>query len=158
MEERDFELPSSVLGLVEARNSIRNRYSKFGLKFTLDGNLVGDLGEAIAAEIFGLTLDPRSAEGTDGVAPNGWTVQVKASGTGRGPAFRNTKLTAKHLLFFALDFDNRSGKVLYNGPEEPVRALLLAQATWTGQRQISVRQMSLLDAAVSTEERLKRTD
>jgi hypothetical protein len=156
MNDRVFSLPESVLGLVEARNALRARYSSSALKFTFDGNLVGDLGEAIAAELFGLTLDQRSSEGTDGIARNGWTVQVKATGTGRGPAFRKTNLTAKHLLFFMLDFENRIGKVVYNGPEEPVRSILLAYSNWTGQRQVSLRQMSLLDSLVTPEERLER--
>ena len=156
MNDRSFRLPESVLALVEARNAIRNRYASLDLKFTFDGNLVGDLGEAIASELFGIRLDSRSKEGTDGVAPNGWTVQVKASGTGRGPAFRNTKLTAKHLLFFTLDFEARRGVIVYNGPEEVVRALLLANANWTGQRQIPIRKMSLLDLQVEAKDRLPR--
>lgn len=156
MDERIFELPEPVRQLVEARDLIRKRYSSFGLKFTLDGNLVGDLGEAIAAELFGLKLDPRSAEGTDGTAPNGRTVQVKSSGTGRGPAFRNTELCASHLLFFSLDFESRIGRVVYNGPEEPVRATLLTNSNWTGQRQISLSRMILLDSSVREEDRLPR--
>jgi hypothetical protein len=156
MNSRLFELPESVLPLVEARNAIRSRYSAFGLKFTLDGNLVGDLGEAIAAELFGLRLDPRSTEGTDAVAKNGTTVQVKASGTGRGPAFRNTTLRAQHLLFLRLDFERLVGEVVFNGPEEPVRAILLARNSWTGQRSLSLAQMRALDLAVDESARLQR--
>jgi hypothetical protein len=158
MNSNEFELPETLRGLVAARNALKDRYISSGLTFTLDGNLVGDLGEAIAAELFGLRLDTRSVEGTDGTAPNGWSVQVKASGTGRGPAFRNTRLAARHLLFFGLDFENLKGQVIYNGPEEPIRAILLQKATWTGQRQLSVSLIKKLDLGVASHERLARVD
>ncbi len=76
-----FELPTQVRPLFEARNALKQRYASVDLHFTLDGNLVGDLGEAVAAELFGLRLTGRSNEGVDGFAPDGRSVQVKASGT-----------------------------------------------------------------------------
>ena len=74
------------------REVLRKRGGDVQLEFTLDGNLVGDLGEAIAVELFGIRLvEAKSTEGIDGCAPDGsTTVQVKATGTGRGPAFRRT--------------------------------------------------------------------
>ena len=105
---RTFPLPPLVTDLVNARNRIRSHYqsmleAKGGtaqLHFTFDGNLVGDIGEALAAELFGIRLvDEKSTEGIDGYAPDGRTVQVKATGTGRGPAFRQTQMRADHLLF-----------------------------------------------------------
>ena len=76
----EFDLPPAIADLVAARNKLRAHYASAGLKFTLDGNLVGDLGEAIAVELFGLQLvEARSTAGIDGRAPDGRTVQVKAS-------------------------------------------------------------------------------
>ncbi|MCL6286190.1 hypothetical protein M3P21_22105 [Ruegeria sp. 2012CJ41-6] len=121
-----FELPSAIRELVEARDNVRDYYcqrmKEFGsdvaLSFTLDGNLVGDIGEAISVELFGIRLDDtRATEGIDGVAPDGRTVQVKATGTGRGPVFRPTAIRAEHLLFFELDFKKFRGSVVFNGPE-----------------------------------------
>ena len=51
-----FKLPPAIATLVDARNSVREHYetvlrsqgSNVELKFTLDGNLVGYFGEAIA--------------------------------------------------------------------------------------------------------------
>jgi hypothetical protein len=103
-----FVLPPAIAELVTARNKVRDHYqamleAKGGtakLHFTLDGNLVGDIGEALAADIFGIRLvDTKSTEGIDGYAPDGRTVQVKATGTCRGPAFRQTQTRADHLLF-----------------------------------------------------------
>jgi hypothetical protein len=98
----DFALPPVITGLVAARNRLRAHYGSVGLRFTFDGNLVGDIGEALAAELFSIKLISRGGTGIDGHAPDGRSVQVKATGTGRGPVFRNVDTRADHLLFFEL--------------------------------------------------------
>ena len=147
-----FELPSQVRPLIDARNALKARYSSVDLHFTLDGNLVGDFGEAVAAELFGLRLTGRSNEGIDGYAADGRSVQVKASGTFRGAAFRPVETHADHLLFFHFDYDNCRGEVVYNGPEKQVKALL--PPVWVGQRCISAAALRRLNAAVPDEARL----
>ena len=144
-----FALPPAIRDLVNARNKVREYYldaltrqgSGVALKFTLDGNLVGDIGEAMAVELFGVRLVETSAtEGIDGFEPQGnRTVQVKATGTGRGPAFRQTEMRADHLLFFDLDFENASGTVLFNGPEH--YAFDLLRKPFSGQRSLSRNQI-----------------
>jgi len=42
--------------LLKITQSLRDRYSHLNKKFTLDGKLVGDIGEVLAAEKYGLTL------------------------------------------------------------------------------------------------------
>jgi len=160
-----FPLPSAIAVLLEARNSIRAHYqdllrkqgSQVELRFTLDGNLVGDIGEAIAAELFGVKLvETKSTEGIDGYAPDGRTVQVKATGTKRGPAFRRTERRADHLLFFCLDFESATGTVAYNGPEHHVTRYLPQDQK--DQRMVSRPQIRAADQLVSAEERLPRID
>lgn len=148
-----FQLPSAIADLVAARNRLREHYEAVGLEFTLDGNLVGDLGEAIAAEIFGITLVPaRSTTGIDGYAPDGRTVQVKATGRGRGPAFRLVETKADHLLFFDLDFEVGTGTVVFNGPEYIATAAL--PNMFVGQRSLTPLQIRAADARVRPEDRL----
>ena len=160
-----FQLPPAITALLEARNAVRTHYqemlrkqsSQVDLKFTLDGNLVGDIGEAIAVELFGVKLvETKSTEGIDGYAPDGRTVQVKATGTKRGAAFRKTETRADHLLFFCLDFENAIGTVAYNGPETHVTRYL--PENQTGQLMISRPQIRAADALVNAEERLSRID
>ncbi|NVJ98701.1 MAG: hypothetical protein HWE25_11145 [Alphaproteobacteria bacterium] len=144
-----FDLPDSIARLVIARNQLRNHYinilrereSSVNLRFTLDGNLIGDLGEALAVELFGIQLvNAKSVEGYDGYIPGTQkTVQVKATGTGRGPAFRNTKTHADYLLFFDLDMENAKGSVVYNGPERYARAKL--RQPFEGQRSLTAKQI-----------------
>ena len=157
-----FQLPPQIRDLLEARNRLRRHYhgilnqqgSNAELSFTLDGNLVGDIGEAIAVELFGVKLvEAKSFEGIDGFAPDGkTTVQVKATGTGRGPAFRQTETRAHHLLFFDLDFENLVGEVVFNGPEHFAVAKL--PSVFSGQRSLTRRQIRVADTLVPDDQRL----
>lgn len=108
--ESCFDLPPVIEPLVASRSALRRHYGHPDLKFTFDGNLVGDIGEAIAIELFGLTLTERCREGFDGLVGTR-TVQVKATGTARGPAFRKVETEADHLLFFSarLSMSARAG-------------------------------------------------
>jgi hypothetical protein len=69
------KLPIEVRNLVKARDALRDLYVKNGvvrLAFALDGNLVGDLGEAVAAKLFDLTLADRPGfKAVDATAPDG---------------------------------------------------------------------------------------
>ena len=152
----NFNLPPIVGDLVNARNMLREHYSDSGLKFTLDGNLVGDLGEAIAVELFGIRLSEGNGEGWDGLAPDGRTVQVKATGTGRGPVFRDIEMRADHLLFFDLNFDDLKGMIIFNGPE--AIALEVMPDSWEGQRSLTRNQIQAANERVKNEQRLSRID
>ena len=148
-----FKLPAHVRELVAARNKLKDHFSDYDLRFTFDGNLVGDLGEAVAADLFGLTLTGRSNEGIDGYARDGRSVQVKASGTRRGPAFRPVETKADHLIVLHLDYDACEGEVIYNGPEEPVVTQLLPDS-WRDQRTANLRGLIKLNDSVADHERL----
>jgi hypothetical protein len=157
-----FALPPAIATLVAARNKVREHYQRVlrlqecdaELKFTLDGNLVGDIGEAIAVELFGITLvQAKSTEGIDGYAPDGRTVQIKATGTGRGPAFRCTETRADHLLFFDLDFTSAVGTVVFNGPEH--YAIRYLPPAFLNQRSLSPSQIRAANRLVALEERLE---
>lgn len=152
MPSRSFSLPPVITDLVVARNRLRDHYKSANLEFTLDGNLIGDIGEAVAAELFGLKLSARNGTGVDGHAPDGRSVQVKSTGTNRGPAFRMVDTRADHLIFMSFDLDNLRGEVVYNGPEDI--AIKVLPAAWTGQMTISMTRIRLLDLSVPEENRL----
>ena len=144
-----------------ARDHVKSHFndviSKSGsnvhLKFTFDGNLIGYIGEALAVELFGIRLiQSASAEGIDGYARDGRTVQIKATGTDRGPAFRNTQVRADHLIFFSLDFDALRGTVIFNGPEH--YAFCLLKQGFVGQRSLTKNQISKANLMVADHERL----
>jgi hypothetical protein len=158
-----FALPPDIADLIAARNKVRDHYAQklralgsiVELSFTLDGNLIGDLGEALAVDLFDIQLvETKSHEAIDGFTPDGRTVQVKATGTGRGPAFRQTETRADHLIFLALDLEKAVGEVIYNGPEHYAVAML--PKVFVGQRSLTRAQIRAADKLVSDDERLPR--
>jgi hypothetical protein len=80
-------------------------------RFTIDGRLVGDIGEIIAAADFDIQLDDVSQAVHDGRTPAGHGVQIKAT-------FQNDltfKTTPEFYLGFKLFQDGRH-EVVFNGP------------------------------------------
>lgn len=92
-------------GIEKLRNAFPHR------QFTIDGRLVGDIGEVIAALEYDLVLDAVSQPTHDAVTPDGRRVQIKAT-------FRD-QLTFKTVPDFYLGFrlfpDGRHEEI-YNGP------------------------------------------
>lgn len=131
-------LPQPVIELWWAQQALAKHYANTGLKFTLDGRLVGDIAEALALEYFELSPPEKRTKGVDALTACGDTVQIKASGLEKtGPAFTPGAGIARYLLFFRLDFSAGLAKVLYNGLEAPVRERLLPEK-WTGTKVVNL--------------------
>jgi hypothetical protein len=70
-----------------AHQALVKAYGHEDLKFTLDGRLVGDIGEALARELFGLVPTKGRVKGVDSQTPTSerdreLTHRFLASGTG----------------------------------------------------------------------------
>jgi hypothetical protein len=79
--------------------------------FTIDGRLVGDIGEVVAGINYELVLDTKSRKGYDAKTRDGRDVQIKAT-------FKNS-LTFRHTPELYLGFKlNRDGtfEEVFNGP------------------------------------------
>lgn len=153
-----YKLPAEVQHLVHARNELRRRYTAFGLKFTPDGNLVGDLGEAIAAELFDLKLaGRRGLKGVDAYTkePTPRSVQIKASGRGESLIFTHTDAPADLLIGLVLRYDDEEVEVVYNGPYD--LRLFGFDALWQGQRAQRINRFRKWNANVPPERRLTST-
>lgn len=121
-----------------------------GRKFTLDGHLVGSIGEVLAAYYYNLMLLPASTETHDARCPEGRLVQVKAT-QGKSIGLRSEP---EHLLVLKLESDGSFSEI-YNGPGD----LAWAQAgriQKNGQRAISVSKLRSLMDQVSKSQRLKQ--
>lgn len=148
------DLPAVIKNLWTAQQALAKYYENTGLKFTLDGRLVGDIAEALALDHFDLQLPPKRTGGVDALTRSGKTVQVKATGNPKsGPAFTPGKGRAEYLLFFAIDFQKNTASVIYNGPEAPVRALLPAEG-WSGTKVLPLPEMVRLAKAVASSDRI----
>lgn len=119
-----------------------------GRKFTLDGHLVGSIGEVLVAEHYKLTLLPNSTETHDAITADGRLVQIKATQINRvAISSRPDWLIVIHIL------SDGTWKEIYNGP---------GGLAWdnagkmqkNGQRPISVARLRQLMKQVSEGERI----
>lgn len=98
-------------GIERLKSAFPNR------RFTVDGRLVGDVGEVIAELEYDVTLYEVSQPDYDGTTKNGRKVQIKAT-------FKNSltfKTTPDYLLGFKLYSDGRYEEV-FNGPGQLIYA------------------------------------
>lgn len=147
-------LPSVVRDLWCAQQAIAQHYASTGLKFTLDGRLVGDIAEALALHHFDLVAPEKRTKGVDALTRCGRTVQVKATGReNAGPAFTRGRGFAEYLLFFRIDFDAGTATVIYNGPEAPIRALL--PSSWDGTYVVKLDAVTAAASTVADHEALR---
>ena len=148
-------LPDAVRQLVEAQKRLRAAYPAAKLRFTLDGKLVGDLGEAIAAEFFGVRLE--QGKHIDGWSLCGKPVQIKTTGRPDGGVnFRNSDFADAvkvHLIVIYIDWESCSAEVLYNGPEIGIRPIVKRGGIW--QREVSRQKLLRFDKRVLDHLRLK---
>lgn len=103
-----------------------------GRKFTLDGHLVGSIGEVVAAYMFNLELTPGSTMGHDAKAPDGRSVEIKFT-QGRSVGMRHEP---EHLIVLHRP---KGGpvRIVYNGPGAQVWNAA-GKMQKNGQRQISL--------------------
>lgn len=117
-------------------------------KFTLDGHLVGSIGEVVAAYMFGLDLMPASTLGHDAMAPDGRQVEIKLT-QGKSVGLRHAP---QHLI--ALHRPKGGPvRVVYNGPGGFVWDAC-GKPQKNGQQPISLSRLRTLDAAVTIADRL----
>jgi hypothetical protein len=179
LEKVPWESMSDAVGralksLLHGRNTLRDAYishlkktqkaqKKAPMTFALDGRLVGDIGELIAAEMFALDLLGTKSKNVDAETtclPNR-KVQIKAT-------FKSDGLSIKHGndYLIGLQFnDTGQFRVIYNGPAEPVMSYLTAPAsngktgrTKAGSRLegITLEAWSILNLSVATKDRISR--
>lgn len=142
------EVPQLVKQLYDLVGELEELFP--GRKFTLDGHLVGSIGEVLAAHHYDLRLLAHSAERHDAEASDGRQVQVKATQTHRV----SLRSEPEWLLVLSLNRDGSFNEV-YNGP---------GSAAWqncgkrqkNGQRQISLSRLTELMSQVPEEEVLPR--
>lgn len=92
-----------------------------GRPFTMDGHLVGALGEVAALHLFDLILERGSNEGFDARTTNGRRVEIKATGNSKGEVrvYATSNTHADDLIVLVLQADG-AVEVIYDGPFETV--------------------------------------
>lgn len=106
-------LSDKIKELYKITNELESSYP--GRKFTIDGHLVGSIGEVIVAEHYGLELLRNSTETYDAVSADGKHVQIKATQINRIAISSEPD----YLIVIKL-FSDGSWEEVYNGPGKPV--------------------------------------
>ena len=102
-------LSDKIKELYKITNELEHSYP--GRKFTIDGHLVGSIGEVIVAEHYGLDLLPNSTKTHDARTKDGKMVQIKATQV-KGIAISSEP---DYLIVIRLLSDG-SWEEIYNGP------------------------------------------
>ena len=107
-------IPAVVTELNALVTELNERYKALGRRFTLDGHLVGSLGEVYAHEVYGVDLAPSSNKGFDGTCA-GKQVEIKVTQR------KSITLTSEpeHLSAFLMHPDGVFQEI-YNGPGSAV--------------------------------------
>lgn len=128
-------LPAPVAELYRAIEKLQKTY---GRKFTLDGHVLGSIGEVVAQETFGFELMPMSARAHDAHCKVRGAVQVKITG-GMSIAMRQN---CNHLVVLKV-VSSEEAEVIYDGPGDPAwQAAGKMQSN--GQRAISLSKLLAL--------------
>ena len=141
-------LSDKIKELYKITNELECTYP--GRKFTVDGHLVGSIGEVIVAEHYGLSLLPNSTKTHDAVSKEGKQVQIKATQV-KGIAISSEP---DYLIVIRILPDG-SWEEIYNGP---------GKAAWdnagkmqkNGQRPISLSKLRNLMDSVDINDKIAR--
>ena len=110
-EERLKVFPELVKELFR---SVRQLHDLFDRRFTLDGHVVGSIGEVVAAQMYNLRLLPTGAKTHDAKTSDGRLVQIKLTGGNRGVILNSEP---QYLIVLQL-CEPATFIEVYNGPGE----------------------------------------
>lgn len=149
-----------TLALVEQLVDVVNTLEELhpGRKFTLDGHLVGSIGEAAAEAMVAITLATASTAGYDAIADDGRRVEIKATfGTG-SVAVRPTCDVHADAALIVLRLSKVKGvahEVVYNGPiADVIHGVVPSKSN--GQASIRLSRLRKLDLSVPDTLRVPR--
>ena len=139
-------LSDKIKQLYKITNDLEQTYP--GRKFTVDGHLVGSIGEVIVAEHYGLSLLPNSTKTHDAVSKEGKQVQIKATQV-KGIAISSEP---DYLIVIRILPDG-SWEEIYNGPGKTAWESA-GKMQKNGQRPISLSKLRNLMGSVDAKDKI----
>jgi hypothetical protein len=135
-------------------NELRRTYTN--KKFTLDGRLVGDLGEIIVASNYEVELYPKLVAIHDGEDSRKRKVQIKSTfGTSLGFPCRQQETPDYYIGIKILP--DGSFREIYNGPRDEIWELVkFRRITKNGLHSISISALERLNNTIPIEKRIRR--
>ncbi len=144
MKELEISLPKQVETILNAIDELENEFP--GRRFTMDGHMMGSIGEVIAAKTFGLQLLPASSKGHDAICATRGQVQIKITGI-RGKRVIFNQPECDYLIVLKIT-SRTTATLLYDGPGKPVCDQLCGP-TSKGQYSIAINTIRKISAMQS---------
>lgn len=145
-EEGIKQIPDLIKDLYSIVNKLEDNFP--GRHFTLDGHLVGSIGEVIASYYYNLELLPASATTHDAQSTDGKMVQIK---TTQGDMV-GLRSEPQHLLVIKILKDGNIDEI-FNGPGK-IAWDKSGKMQKNGQRPISVNKLKYLMKSIDSDDRL----
>jgi len=123
-------------------------------KFTLDGRLVGDIGEVLVENAYDIKLNRDSQKHHDGIASDGRQVQIKA--TMKDSLTFPVDHTPDYYVGIKIHSDGKFTEI-FNGPGSIAReAVKNRKRTATNLHSVSINTLQRLNKNVQPEDRIPR--
>jgi hypothetical protein len=151
-KKMDTTIPTAIKQLLSIVKRLQNTYPK--KRFTLDGRLVGDLGEILAESAYTIDLYSGTHKYHDAATPDGKQVQIKA--TMKNSLSFPTDHTPDYYLGIQINNDG-SFTEIFNGPG-PVaaKAIKNRKRPKTNLHSISINALKHLNKQVNLRDRIPR--
>lgn len=149
---KDEKLSETIRELYAIVNRLETDYSQHNRHFTLDGHLLGSIGEVYAAERYGIKLAKSSSECHDGTTKDERKRDVQIKVTQRNAIGLSSE--PKYLIVLRID-ERGSFEEIFNGPGELVWELVKSKKLpKNGQYQISLSKLRALNENVAPDDRI----
>jgi len=147
-------IPDAVKQLLAIVDLLRKTYETKKKQFTLDGRLVGDIGEILAEEVYDIKLFEELQKHHDATSSDGRLVQIKAT------MQKNLTFPADHIPLYYIGIKihaDGSFQEIFNGPGSIAwQAVKNRKLTKTNLHSVSISRLLKLNAEISAEERIPR--
>jgi len=147
-------IPEAVKQLLAIVERLRKTYTKQNRQFTLDGRLVGDIGEILAEAAYDVCLFADQKKHHDAKTSDGRLVQIKA--TMKDRLTFPVDHTPKYYLGIQIHA-NGSFTEVFNGPGRIARkAVKDRKATKTNLHSVSLKRLKVLNSKVGPADRIAK--
>ncbi|WP_026600615.1 DUF6998 domain-containing protein [Methylomonas sp. 11b] len=154
MPQKPITIPDAVRQLLAIVELLRQSYKTQKKQFTLDGRLVGDLGEVLAEEAYDIKLFEDLQKHHDATASDGRLVQIKAT------MQKNLTFPVDHIPLYYIGIQIHSDGTfseVFNGPGALAwEAVKNRKPTKTNLHSVSVSALSKLNAKVAPADRIPK--
>lgn len=145
-------IPEAVKQLLAIVERLRAAYKEQNKQFTLDGRLVGDIGEVLAEEFYDIKLFEDLQKHHDATCSDGRHVQIKAT------MKKSLTFPVDHIPLYYIGIQIHSNgefTEIFNGPGAVAwEAVKNRKATKTNLHSVSISALSKLNATVKDSDRI----